>query len=64
MPYKAREALAKLQRAGFIVKRQSGSHVVLSTRMGVKLKSVCIRAACQATHSALCLSKPAFPNNS
>jgi len=29
MPYKAREALAKLQRAGFIIKRQSGSHVVL-----------------------------------
>ncbi|HWX20607.1 MAG TPA: type II toxin-antitoxin system HicA family toxin [Candidatus Binatia bacterium] len=29
MPYKAREALAKLQRAGFAIKRQSGSHVVL-----------------------------------
>ena len=29
MPYKAREALAKLQRAGFLVRRQSGSHVVL-----------------------------------
>jgi predicted RNA binding protein YcfA (HicA-like mRNA interferase family) len=29
MPYKAREALTKLQRAGFVVKRQSGSHVVL-----------------------------------
>jgi predicted RNA binding protein YcfA (HicA-like mRNA interferase family) len=29
MPYKAREVLAKLQRAGFVVKRQSGSHVVL-----------------------------------
>jgi predicted RNA binding protein YcfA (HicA-like mRNA interferase family) len=29
MPYKAREVLGKLQRAGFIVKRQSGSHVVL-----------------------------------
>ncbi|HZF02315.1 MAG TPA: type II toxin-antitoxin system HicA family toxin [Methylomirabilota bacterium] len=29
MPYKAREALAKLQRAGFVVKRQSGSHAVL-----------------------------------
>jgi predicted RNA binding protein YcfA (HicA-like mRNA interferase family) len=29
MPYKAREALAKLQRAGFVVRRQSGSHVVL-----------------------------------
>jgi predicted RNA binding protein YcfA (HicA-like mRNA interferase family) len=29
MPYKAREVLARLQRAGFIVKRQSGSHVVL-----------------------------------
>lgn len=29
MPYKAREVLARLQRAGFIIKRQSGSHVVL-----------------------------------
>ncbi len=29
MPYKARELLGKLQRAGFVVKRQSGSHVVL-----------------------------------
>ena len=29
MPHKAREALAKLQRAGFVIKRQSGSHVVL-----------------------------------
>ena len=29
MPYKSREVLARLQRAGFVVKRQSGSHVVL-----------------------------------
>lgn len=29
MPYKAREVLAALQRAGFVIKRQSGSHVVL-----------------------------------
>jgi predicted RNA binding protein YcfA (HicA-like mRNA interferase family) len=29
MPYKAREVLAKLQRAGFVVRRHSGSHVVL-----------------------------------
>ena len=29
MPYKAREALTKLQRAGFVIKRQSGSHIVL-----------------------------------
>ncbi|MGZ4984911.1 MAG: type II toxin-antitoxin system HicA family toxin [Chthoniobacterales bacterium] len=29
MPYKAREVLARLQRAGFAVRRQSGSHVVL-----------------------------------
>jgi len=29
MPYKAAEVLAKLKRAGFEVKRQSGSHVVL-----------------------------------
>jgi predicted RNA binding protein YcfA (HicA-like mRNA interferase family) len=29
MPYKARETLARLQRAGFVIKRQSGSHAVL-----------------------------------
>lgn len=29
MPFKAREVLARLQRAGFVIKRQSGSHVVL-----------------------------------
>jgi len=29
MPYQAREALAKLQRAGFVVRRPSGSNVVL-----------------------------------
>ena len=29
MPYKAREVLARLKRAGFVVKRQSGSHVIL-----------------------------------
>jgi len=29
MPYKAREVLAKLQRAGFEIRRRSGSHVVL-----------------------------------
>lgn len=29
MPYTAREVLARLQRAGFVVRRQSGSHVVL-----------------------------------
>ena len=29
MPYTALEALARLQRAGFEIRRQSGSHVVL-----------------------------------
>jgi predicted RNA binding protein YcfA (HicA-like mRNA interferase family) len=29
MPYKAREVLAKFQRSGFVIRRQSGSHVVL-----------------------------------
>ena len=29
MPYSAREVLAKLLRAGFVDKRQSGSHKVL-----------------------------------
>jgi predicted RNA binding protein YcfA (HicA-like mRNA interferase family) len=34
MPCKAREVLAKLQRAGFVVRRQSGSHVVLRHQDG------------------------------
>lgn len=29
MPFKSREVLARLLKAGFVVKRQSGSHVVL-----------------------------------
>ena len=29
MPCKARDVLARLQRAGFVIKRQSGSHVIL-----------------------------------
>ena len=29
MPYKAREVLARLLRGGFVIRRQSGSHVVL-----------------------------------
>jgi predicted RNA binding protein YcfA (HicA-like mRNA interferase family) len=29
MPYKAKEVLRRLERAGFEVRRQSGSHVVL-----------------------------------
>lgn len=29
MPYKAKEVLQRLERAGFVVRRQSGSHVVL-----------------------------------
>ncbi|MCW5556579.1 MAG: type II toxin-antitoxin system HicA family toxin [Verrucomicrobiae bacterium] len=29
MPYKAREVLARRYRAGFVIRRQSGSHVVL-----------------------------------
>lgn len=29
MPYKAKEVLKRLQRAGFEVRRQSGSHIVL-----------------------------------
>ena len=29
MPYSARETLRKLQKAGFEIKRQSGSHAVL-----------------------------------
>jgi predicted RNA binding protein YcfA (HicA-like mRNA interferase family) len=29
MPHSAREVLARLLRAGFVIKRQSGSHLVL-----------------------------------
>ncbi len=29
MPYSAREVLARLQRIGFVIRHQSGSHVVL-----------------------------------
>jgi predicted RNA binding protein YcfA (HicA-like mRNA interferase family) len=29
MPYKVREVLARLHRAGFVTRRQSGSHIVL-----------------------------------
>lgn len=29
MPYKARDVLGRLQRAGFQIRRQSGSHVIL-----------------------------------
>ncbi len=29
MPFKAKEVLQRLQRVGFIIRRQSGSHVVL-----------------------------------
>ncbi len=29
MPYKAKEVLRRLQKAGFQIRRQSGSHVVL-----------------------------------
>ena len=29
MPFKSREVLQKLQRAGFDIRRQSGSHIVL-----------------------------------
>jgi predicted RNA binding protein YcfA (HicA-like mRNA interferase family) len=34
MPFKAKEVLRRLQRAGFEVRRQSGSHVVLRHRDG------------------------------
>jgi len=29
MPYKAKEVLAKLLKAGFVIKRQSGSHIII-----------------------------------
>jgi predicted RNA binding protein YcfA (HicA-like mRNA interferase family) len=34
MPYKARDVLARLQRAGFTIQRQSGSHIVLRDSNG------------------------------
>ncbi|MFA5805081.1 MAG: type II toxin-antitoxin system HicA family toxin [Melioribacteraceae bacterium] len=29
MPYTAKEVLSKLLRAGFVIKRQSGSHIII-----------------------------------
>ncbi|MCD4790308.1 MAG: type II toxin-antitoxin system HicA family toxin [Bacteroidales bacterium] len=29
MPYSSKEVLRKLQKAGFVIKRQSGSHIIL-----------------------------------
>lgn len=34
MPYKATEILSRLLKVGFIIKRQSGSHVVLRHKDG------------------------------
>ena len=34
MPYKAREILSRLQRAGFVIRRRSGSHVILRHQDG------------------------------
>ena len=34
MPYKAKEVLAKLLRAGFVIKRQSGSHIIIRHQDG------------------------------
>lgn len=34
MPYSAKEVLSKLEKAGFIIKRQSGSHIVLRNNSG------------------------------
>ena len=34
MPYSAKEVLQKLQHAGFIIRRQSGSHIVLKHKDG------------------------------
>jgi predicted RNA binding protein YcfA (HicA-like mRNA interferase family) len=39
MPCKAREVLAKLQRAGFVIRRQSGSHVLLRRQTYVAMHS-------------------------
>jgi predicted RNA binding protein YcfA (HicA-like mRNA interferase family) len=34
MPYSAKDVLRKLEKAGFIIKRQSGSHIVLRNSEG------------------------------
>lgn len=34
MPYTAKEILRKLEKAGFEIKRQSGSHIVLRNKSG------------------------------
>jgi predicted RNA binding protein YcfA (HicA-like mRNA interferase family) len=34
MPYSAKEVLQKLQRSGFVIRRQSGSHIILKHQDG------------------------------
>jgi len=34
MPYTSREMVAKLQRGGFVIRRQSGSHAILRSAEG------------------------------
>jgi len=41
MPFKAKEVLQRLQRAGFEIRRQSGSHVVLRHADGRRLMWPC-----------------------
>ena len=61
MPYKAREALAKLQRAGFVI---SGANQGRTRSFGILMAArpmwPCTRETSPLALSALCLSKPAF----
>ncbi len=36
MPYSAKEVLRKLEKAGFQIRRQSGSHIVLRNEAGLQ----------------------------
>ncbi|HOV93070.1 MAG TPA: type II toxin-antitoxin system HicA family toxin [Candidatus Kapabacteria bacterium] len=38
MPYKPNEVLSKLQKAGFEIKRQNGSHIILRHKDGRQLQ--------------------------
>lgn len=62
MPYKAREVLAKLQRAGFVIKRQSVLMSFCVIRMAGKIMWPCIRAIFRLEPFVLFLSKPLYQN--
>jgi hypothetical protein len=50
MPYKAREVLAKLQRAGFVVRASQVRMLSCVILMVAKLMSQCTPAMCRTEH--------------